>query len=212
MERGEDEVCEIFLFKGKYYEFHVQIDWNRYDKQYYYIDYYRLVDVQEIELDCIQKGSVETLWEIFGGTINKKGYKVLDEHVGLIYGDSITPDRADEILDKLEKKGFASNNIIFGIGSYTFNFSTRDTLGFAMKATYGEINGKGIEIFKDPKTDSGKKSAKGLLKVIKDSEGEYLLLDQQSDDNGGELNTIFEDGEFMNLSTFDEIRERINQW
>ena len=153
-EKGEDGVCEIFLFRGKYYEFHVQIDWNRYDKQYYYIDYYQLVDVHEVELDCVQKGSVETLWEIFGGTINKKGYKVLDEHVGLIYGDSITPDRADEILDKLEKKGFASNNIIFGIGSYTFNFSTRDTLGFAMKATYGEINGKGIKIFKDPKTDS----------------------------------------------------------
>ena len=62
------------------------------------------------------KGAIEILWDIFGGTINNKGYKVLDPHIGLIYGDSITIDRANEICKRLEAKGFASSNVVFGIG------------------------------------------------------------------------------------------------
>lgn len=64
------------------------------------------------------KGSIELLWEIFGGTINSKGYKQLDPHIGLIYGDSITIDRCKEICKQLKDKGFASTNVVFGIGSY----------------------------------------------------------------------------------------------
>lgn len=63
-------------------------------------------------------GAVELLWEIFGGTVNAKGYKVLDPHVGLIYGDSITLPIAWDILKGLKAKGFATSNIVFGIGSY----------------------------------------------------------------------------------------------
>ncbi len=133
-----------------------------------------------------QKGVIELLWEIFGGTINEQGYKVLDPHIGAIYGDSITLDRATEICERLKAKGFASTNIVLGIGSYTYNYNTRDTFSFAMKATYGEITHKdeiidlgfhgstikdayveSREIFKDPITDDGtKKSKKGLLQVI----------------------------------------------
>lgn len=73
---------------------------------------------------------------VFGGNITNKGYKVLDEHVGLIYGDSITLERAGEILQRLQRKGFASCNVVFGIGSYTYQYSTRDSFGQAMKATW----------------------------------------------------------------------------
>lgn len=62
------------------------------------------------------KGVIELLWDVFGGTINEQGYKVLDSHIGAIYGDSITIDRADEICRRLELKGFASTNIVLGIG------------------------------------------------------------------------------------------------
>lgn len=75
------------------------------------------------------KGAVEILWDIFGGTINEQGYKVLDSHIGLIYGDSITLERAEEILKRLEAKGFASTNVVLGIGSFTYQFNTRDTFG-----------------------------------------------------------------------------------
>lgn len=156
------------------------------------------------------KGSIEVLWETFGGTVNEKGYKVLDEHIGLIYGDSITTKRAAEILDRLEKKGFASCNVVFGVGSYTYQCNTRDTFGFAVKATHNTINGQGLDIFKDPKTDSKKRSAKGFLRVD-NVDGEYKLTDQVSEDEeaGGELRTIFYSGVFQNQTTLSKIRERL---
>lgn len=75
------------------------------------------------------KGAVEILWDVFGGTINEQGYKVLDSHIGLIYGDSITLERCKQICERLEAKGFASTNVVFGIGSFTYQFNTRDTFG-----------------------------------------------------------------------------------
>ena len=68
------------------------------------------------KLSSIGKGVIELLWDVFGGTTNEKGYKVLDPHIGAIYGDSITLERAREILERLKSKGFASSNIVFGVG------------------------------------------------------------------------------------------------
>lgn len=157
------------------------------------------------------KGAVECLAEIFGTTTNEKGFKTLNQRVGLIYGDSITPQRCEAILKGLMEKGFASDNVVFGIGSFTFQYQTRDTLGFAMKATYVEINGVGQAIFKDPKTDSGtKKSAKGLLQVSKVGE-EFVLHNDVSvsDEKEGELRTVFKDGMFTAQETFADIRSRL---
>lgn len=77
------------------------------------------------------KGVIELLWNIFGGSINEQGYKVLDPHIGAIYGDSITPERQRQIYERLAAKGFAATNILLGIGSYTYQFNTRDTLGLS---------------------------------------------------------------------------------
>ena len=159
-----------------------------------------------------EKGSVEVLWEIFGGTVNAKGYKVLDPHVGLIYGDSITLERANEILRRLEAKGFASSNVVFGVDSFTYQYNTRDTFGFAMKATWGEVNGKGRTIFKEPKTDNGlKRSARGLLRVARDEQGELRLHDEQrwQQEQEGELKTRFLDGKLYHRQHFDDIRQRL---
>lgn len=139
-----------------------------------------------------EKGLIQVLWETFGGTINEKGYKVLDSHIGAIYGDSITLERAEQIFAGLEAKGFASSNVVLGIGSYTYQYHTRDSLGFAVKATSVIQNGVEYPIQKDPKTDPGKKSFCGRVKVINDkcidnmsSKGDY------SDD---ELEVVFENG------------------
>ena len=160
-------------------------------------------------------GVIELLWDVFGGTVNKQGYKVLDPHIGAIYGDSITIERADEICRRLEAKGFASTNVVLGIGSFTYQFNTRDTFGFAMKATYCEINGEGREIFKDPITDDGtKKSATGLLCVTRDEyNGDYVLMDRVDweTSKGGELKTIYRDGKFENTTTLSEIRENLKK-
>lgn len=158
-----------------------------------------------------RKGVIELLWDVFGGTINEKGFKELIPQIGAIYGDSITVERATNICERLKLKGFASTNIVLGIGSYTYQYNTRDTFGFAMKATYGEVNGEGREIFKDPITDDGtKKSAKGLMKIEKEN-GEYILKDQVSwvEEKQGELIEIFRDGKLVKEYSLAEIRENI---
>ena len=205
-------IYNYFKFNDKYYEVAYDPDWNRYNKQYYFIDNcgskVSKLTVKEIELTPEQKGSVECLYEIFGGTKTDKGYIQLDEHVGLIYGDSITPKRAYDMCKGLAEKGFASGNIVCGIGSFTYNYMTRDSLGFAMKATYAEINGESVQIFKQPKTDSGKNSARGMLRVDL-VDGEYVLVDGLYCDAGGELRVILDDGVFQNLPTLQEIRDRL---
>ena len=158
------------------------------------------------------KGAIEALWEIFGGTMTDQGYKQLDSHIGLIYGDSITLDRANTIMKRLCEKGFCSTNVVFGVGSFTYQYVTRDNFGFAMKATSGVVNGQRRDIFKDPKTDSGiKKSAKGLLRVSKEN-GRLVLHDQQTpeQENQGELKCVFLNGEIMKTVSLEEIRSRLN--
>ena len=159
------------------------------------------------------KGAIQCLWETFGGTVTEKGFKVLDTHIGLIYGDSITLERAHAILEGLKRKGFASTNVVLGIGSYTYTYTTRDTYGFAMKATAGIVNGETLEIFKDPKTDNGmKKSAKGFLVVVKDKDNEYIVIDQvpKATAETGALKEVFRDGKLLINHTLAEIRARIS--
>lgn len=159
-----------------------------------------------------RQGTIEVLWDTFGGTVNSKGFKQLDPHVGCIYGDSITLERAQAICAGLEAKGFASTNVVFGIGSYTYQFVTRDTLGFAMKATWGQINGKPAELFKSPKTDVGvKHSAKGLLCVDDNLAGGMLLTEccTPEQEASGLLRTVFRDGRLENQETLAEIRRRL---
>jgi nicotinic acid phosphoribosyltransferase len=210
---GPGKVSCYLRQKGKTYKATGEPFWNRHDKTYYYLDEMKNIKIEEHELTAEEKGAVECLWDIFGGTETEKGYKVLHERVGLIYGDSITLERANEILKRLEAKGFASCNVVFGIGSYTYQHITRDIFGFAMKATHGVVDGEGREIFKDPATDDGtKKSAKGLLRVEK-KEDNYVLYDQQSpfEEDMGELKTVFRNGMVCEdtFQTLKEIRERL---
>lgn len=155
------------------------------------------------------KGSVECLWEVFGGTRTEKGFRKLDSHVGLIYGDSITLERAQAILQGLKNKNFSSDNIVFGIGSYTYTFVTRDTFGSAIKATWGRVKGQSRELFKEPKTDNGvKKSARGWLRVEKQG-NDFVLHDRQHTTYGGELKIVFRDGLLYNTESLQTIRERL---
>lgn len=171
------------------------------------------------------KGVIELLWDIFGGTINEQGYKVLDPHIGAIYGDSITPERQIQIYDRLAAKGFASTNIVLGVGSYTYQMNTRDTLGFAAKGSWFEVKeevGQTVDtlepiykyesynIYKDPITDSGdKKSLKGRVAVTDDFQ--VITECDEETENTGILRVIYEDGIFHNTQTLEEIRTNINK-
>lgn len=164
-----------------------------------------------------EKGALELLWDTFGGTVNHLGYKVLDEHVGLIYGDAMNYDRIDEINARLEFKGFASPNWVAGIGSFRYQYQTRDTFGFAMKSTNAVIKGKEKAIFKDPKTDNGlKRSLKGRIIVVRNPQtGELMAIDQWMPETPGDrlpagtedlLETVWKDGKFTKYLGFDEVR------
>ena len=202
------DMYDVVKSEGKYYFIDpiYEIDYDNYK---YCVGYDMAVEFSEAEAI----GSVRVLDKIFGSTINSKGYKTLNPRVGLIYGDSITLERCKDILQNLKELGYSSDNIVFGVGSYTYNYQTRDTFGFAMKATYVEINGKGQEIFKDPKTDNGtKKSAKGLLRVSYDYD-KYVLHDQQTpiQEKCGYLSAVFFNGELY-TENFSTIEERLNRF
>ena len=175
------------------------------------------------------KGVIELLWDIFGGTVNEQGYKVLDPHIGAIYGDSITPERQRQIYERLAAKGFAATNIVLGVGSFTYQYNTRDTLGFAAKGAWFEVKEpkeysedgldfggtkKSYNIYKDPVTDDGtKKSLKGLLHVNWDAvKGGYFVKTEctPEEENVGLLQVIYEDGKFYNQTTLSEVRKNLS--
>ncbi len=175
----------------------------------------KFVGSDVIEFKPESKGTIEILWEIFGGTVNEQGYKVLDPHIGMIYGDGITPQRQKQILQRLKAKGFASTNIVFGVGSYSLNMLSRDHLGIAVKATNQIVKiAEGVvvdqPIYKEPKTDSSKKSARGLLSVHEEN-GTLVTKDMQTrkQENTGLLNTLYMNGQFHKLTTVFEIRDKI---
>ena len=171
------------------------------------------------------KGVIELLWDIFGGTTSKEGYKVLDSHIGSIYGDSINLKRQIAIYERLASKKFAATNIVLGVGSYTYQLNTRDTFGFAAKGAWFQANGNSYDIYKDPATDDGtKKSLRGFCQVFNNRpdalphELKYDGKDQievntqctSEQEDGGLLQVIYENGKFYNQVTLTTIRERIN--
>lgn len=167
------------------------------------------------EDEAERKGLVEVIWDIFGGIVNQKGFKKIDAHIGIVYGDSITIERCKVICERLLAKGFCVNNVIFGVGSYTYNMISRDTLGHALKATYCEVNGKSIQLFKNPKTDKDavKKSQKGKVAVVKRN-GQLMLmdhLDEKTEKNVVDnlLRTVFRNGVLKTETTLQQIRDRI---
>ena len=184
---------------GKYYEF------ESYDTGW--TTDFKLKELRECEI----KGAVECLWDTFGGVVTDKGYKLLNPRVGLIYGDSITLERAIAILTRLAAKGFASGNVVFGIGSFTYQVISRDSFGYALKAIYAEVGDDVVEIYKDPATDDGtKKSAKGLLRVEKEGDN-FVLYEQQSREefDRGALVPIFRDSQLLVDEPVSVIRQRL---
>lgn len=204
----------IYAFGEDVYEVTYEPDLNRHDKTYYYVDNYGSTlshcEFELLEKTPESKGLIEVLWDMFGGTITDKGYKLLDEHIGAIYGDSITLERQREILQRLMDKGFASK-VVLGMGSYTYQYVTRDTHGSAVKATSIVKDGRRVPIFKSPKGDASKASAKGLLWVGYNQEGKVILESDVSEEREakGLFEVIFEDGIMVNERSLHDVRRLI---
>lgn len=166
--------------------------------------------------------TVYKLWDTFGGTINSKGYKVLDPHVKAIYGDSITIQRCEEIYKRLEEKGFACSNVALGVGSFSFQCIeednilkpfTRDTFSSCIKATYCEIDGKPTPIFKAPKDCDFKISQKGCC-VVEEKDGKLTYRDglswKEANRENNLLQTVFKDGKLIKKQSLKEIRNLLH--
>lgn len=176
--------------------------------------------------DCIEvvTKTVFKLWDEFGGTINSKGYKVLDPHVKVIYGDSITIQRCERIYEILKDNGFAASNVALGVGSFSFQCVeedgilkpfTRDTFSSCIKATYCEIDHKPYPIFKNPKEGGFKKSQKGCCLVYKNDNGELCYKDEYtwkevSCNSKQELKAIFRNSELLIDDSLANIRNRLH--
>lgn len=180
-----------------------------YDDKYYTVEGLSHSDQSTELMECEIKGLIECLWDIFGGTTTGKGYNMLDEHIGAIYGDAITLERQRAILQRLMDKGFCSK-VVLGIGSYSYQYVTRDSHGSAVKATHVIKDNESLAIFKDPKTDKKKKSAKGLIRVD-EVDGELVMTDNctEEQEQGGLLRTVFEDGQLVRTTTLADIRAKI---
>lgn len=157
------------------------------------------------------KGTLEILASTFGYTVNEKGYKVLHPAVGVIYGEAIDLELQDKIYSVMVSQGWCVSNVLFGVGSWGFlDRSSRDSFGQALKGTHSVVGGEDVSMQKNPKTsDSFKKSAKGYLKVVVDAEGDYQLLQEVSaeEEKGGELKTIFLNGNVTNNITLKDLRK-----
>lgn len=191
--------------------------------------------------DCVEvvTKTVFKLWDQFGGTVNSKGYKVLDPHVKAIYGDSITVQRCEMIYEILKNNGFACSNVALGVGSFSMHCIeededikvmtedgreikgkatilkpfTRDTFSSCIKACYAEIGGKEYPIFKDPKEGGFKKSQKGLCYVYRNEDGELAYKDEyvgSTIPEGNLLEPVFRDGKLIKEYTLADIRNRLN--
>lgn len=210
-EHGRTDVEGIARWQGQLYRFNVNLEWNRRDYKFYFIDGENVTSFEPTTMTVEEKGTVQWLWELFGGTINSKGFKVLDPHIRMIYGDSITIQRFEAILERLMEMGFSAENIVVGVGSYSIQHITRDTLGFAMKLTYGEVGDLRIDVYKAPATDPDKKSAKGWLSVEIDANGEYALVEGRPVGHNGDIPCVYRNSEILSDATLVSFRKNLTE-
>lgn len=161
-----------------------------------------------------ESGAIELLWDTFGGTVNDAGYRELDSHIGLIYGDGMFEGRIKDINARLATKGYASVVWVAGIGSYSYQMITRDTFGSAVKATFAIVHLEKRNIQKDPKTDDGtKKSATGRLAVAHKMNGNLYLIQGATDEQikNSVIQPVWENGKFLKEYSFVDTRQNLKR-
>jgi len=161
---------------------------------------------ETVVLDVVRK-----LEEGFGSVKNEKGFKVLN-NVRVIQGDGINEQSIRGILMNLEFAGFSADNIAFGMGGALLQILNRDTQKFAMKASAAKINGEWIDVFKDPITDSGKRSKAGRIKLVTNNKGDFFTIPEKNTyvECVDALEVVWENGELIRDQPLDEIRALSN--
>ena len=153
---------------------------------------------------------LDILWNKFGGTVNKKGYRVLDSHVRVIQGDGMNPETINQLYWHIINLGWSADNLAVGSGGgLLMKDVTRDTSHYAIKACAARVDGKWIDIYKEPITDTGKKSKRGRLKLILIDGVYHTVNELEYQRFKDELETVFENGKIVKEYTFDEIKKNV---
>lgn len=157
--------------------------------------------------------SIERLMAKFGYTENHLGYRTLPDCVRVIQGDGVSRTSIEAILGAMTARKLSADNIAFGMGAELLQKVNRDTMKFAMKASAAKVNGEWREVYKDPVTDSGKRSKKGRLAVIKDGDTGALqtILETALGGQSNELVTVFRNGKLLRDWDWASIKNRANQ-
>lgn len=161
----------------------------------------------------------EILMERFGYTINDKGYRVLPSQVRVLQGDGVNIDSIRAIYGALTLNGISAENLLLGMGGALLQKVDRDTQQFALKCSYAEINGNAVDIRKYPMEldrsglyqPSFKQSKAGRLKLIREN-GTYKTVNEHDGPAlQDQLKTVFENGELVDETSFDEIKAKALQ-
>lgn len=151
---------------------------------------------------------IRELEKYFGSTVNAKGFTVLHPAVRVIQGDGINIPMVHSILFNLRIHRYSADNVTFGCGGYLLQQLNRDTLRFAMKASYTEVNDESRDVFKMPKTDPSKASKRGRITLV-ERDGNFATIQEKDmlSTDKELLNTIYEDGELLIDLNFNDIRQ-----
>lgn len=160
--------------------------------------------------------TLQALYDTFGGHVNSKGYKVLDQHIGLIHGEGITLDNIRPMFDAILNAGFSAENIVFGLGAYVYSVKvSRDDFGQALKATNCVIDGKEKVIFKAPhsKKEAFKRSPHGAVSIHGNS-GEYymienLTMEEAANDEDNQMTLLYSPKYGNRVTSLKDIRQKI---
>lgn len=151
---------------------------------------------------------LEKLDGAFGHTVNTKGYKVLNHNVRIIQGDGVNYHSIADILNATKSLGYSVTNVGFGMGGALLQQLNRDTLKFAFKCSWAEVDGKGIDVYKDPVTDTGKRSKRGKLDLITNEEKTHVRTARIGGGHKSLMETVFKNGQIMLDSTLEAVRDR----
>jgi nicotinamide phosphoribosyltransferase len=151
---------------------------------------------------------MKRLYESFGGTTNSKGYIVLDDAVRVIQGDGVDAKAIEQILQALKEEGFSAENIAFGMGGALLQQPNRDTFSFAMKASAICVDEVWRDVFKDPVSDSSKRSKRGRLALLEDF---TTVREEELKGRKNLLEPVYKNGTLLKSVTLDEVRRRADE-
>ena len=154
---------------------------------------------------------LDILWNKFGGTVNNKGFKVLDSHVRVIQGDGMNPFTINKLYDRLEALKWSADNLAVGSGGGLLMQVNRDTTETAFKASAVFIDGKWVDVWKDPVTGSGKKSKRGRLALAYCGNSFITVREEDCVFSDDVLHTVFENGKLLVDWTLDEVKANLAQ-